>query len=295
MKHAILIMFHKNMEHLVRIISSFPSKDAFSIYIHVDKKHRLAKSELARISGFGAVRGVFSEYHINWGGFNLLKAELALMRKAVNEGHDGYVHLISGQDFPVKRHMDFLAYFEENKGHEFLEYRAYPNSEWENGTLSRVENYYPFDWFNCKTSSGLRTINRIISLQKRLKIRRKPPGQFSRMYGGSTWFSLSSQCVRHILEETEARPAFYNRLKYTFVPEELYIPTLVLNSPFAGAVVNDNLRYIIWKSRNGNYPANLDEGDFQRIINSNAFFARKMEYPVSRSLVEMLGNHVVSV
>lgn len=293
MKHTILIMFHKNMEHLIHIISSFSGKDDFSIYIHVDKKYRMTTAEIARIRGFRAVRGVFSEYHINWGGFNLLKAELLLMREAVRDDHAGYVHLISGQDFPVKKHVDFLNYFEANKGREFLEYRVYPNPEWENGTRSRIEHFFPFDWFNCKTASGLGAINRIINLQKRLKIRRKPPGQFSQMYGGSTWFSLSRECVRYILEETAGRPAFYNRLKYTFVPEELYIPTVVLNSPFGGAVVNDNLRYIIWQNRNGNYPANLDAGDFQRIINSKAFFARKMEYPVSRSLVEMLGNHIV--
>ncbi len=58
-----------------------------------------------------------------------------------------------------------------------------------------------------------------------------------------------------------------------------------MNAPFAEKVVNNNLRYIDWVARNGNNPAVLDETDFEKVMDSNAFFARKFEYPVSEKLM----------
>lgn len=74
----------------------------------------------------------------------------------------------------------------------------------------------------------------------------------------------------------------------THVPEEVFFPTLVMASSFAGRVVNDNLRYMDWVPRNGNNPAVLDMSDAERIVRSGKLFARKLDRPVSSSLMEHL-------
>jgi hypothetical protein len=63
-----------------------------------------------------------------------------------------------------------------------------------------------------------------------------------------------------------------------------------MNSPLKENAVNNNLRFILWEQRNGNFPANLDETDYEAIKASDAFFARKFEYPVSERLLKMLEN-----
>lgn len=68
----------------------------------------------------------------------------------------------------------------------------------------------------------------------------------------------------------------------------MYIQTLLLHSPFSKRIENDNLRYIVWEKRNGSFPSNLDETDYQKIITSNKLFVRKIKYPRSLQLVKLL-------
>jgi hypothetical protein len=61
-----------------------------------------------------------------------------------------------------------------------------------------------------------------------------------------------------------------------------------MNSNFRQKVVNDNLRYIDWVSRNGNNPANLDDSDYNKIVTSDSIFARKFEYPRAIGIVNSI-------
>ena len=57
-----------------------------------------------------------------------------------------------------------------------------------------------------------------------------------------------------------------------------------MNSSFKNSIDFDNLRFIDWSNRNGNNPSVLDETDFETILKSNAFFARRFEFPTSLKL-----------
>ncbi|MNG36128.1 hypothetical protein D3C84_1230620 [compost metagenome] len=59
-----------------------------------------------------------------------------------------------------------------------------------------------------------------------------------------------------------------------------------MNSAFAKKVTNNNLRHIDWIARNGNNPAILDATDYDKLVQTDALFARKFEYPMS---IELLG------
>jgi hypothetical protein len=81
-----------------------------------------------------------------------------------------------------------------------------------------------------------------------------------------------------VIDYTLDQPEFLRRLKHTFCSEELYFPTVVLNSPRASNVVNDNLRFIKWEA-NGKTgsPRILDISDWSEILSSGKLFARKFE------------------
>jgi hypothetical protein len=291
MKHAILIIAHKNFKHLVDLICYFKS-DSFFIYIHIDKKSNFSKDQLSFLSQQKNVMYIKRKYSINWGGFNILRTILWLFKQAIKNKQVNYFHLISGMDFPVKNVNTFLSFFEEHRGKEFLGYHTLPAPNWENGTLIRFEYYWPYDIIDAKTKKGHNRCTRIIDWQKKHRIKRILPSYWGILYGGSAWFSLSKSCIAFILEYSKKKSAFYRRLKYTFAPEETYFSTIVLNSPFAKNTINDNLRYIDWNYRNGNIPANLDEKDYTTIMESTAFFARKFEYPVSQRLIALLKNTI---
>ena len=108
------------------------------------------------------------------------------------------------------------------------------------------------------------------------------------LFGGSSWWSLTTTCVAWVLQYVDEHPELLRRLWMTHVPEEVFFPTVVMASPFADRVVNDHLRYMDWTPRNGNNPAVLDMSDAERIDRSGKLFARKLDHPVSTHLMEHL-------
>lgn len=285
MKQAILITAYKNYQHLEEIICFFDEN--FEIYIHIDKKSSIARKELLSLQKHAIVKLVSQKYKVNWGGFNHLKSILYLSEIALKNKENHYFHLISGHDFPIKRASYFETFF-KNKNTEFIDCFEIPFSGWENGGLDRIEYYSLFDQLNWKNSFQKKIIKKIIHWQKINGFKRKIGLKIPKLYGGSTWWSLTRECLSYVVVYTKNNKAILKRFKYTFCSEEFYFQTLIMNSSFGSKIENDNLRYIDWSNRNGNNPSVLDETDFEKMLDSNSFFARRFEYPISLKIVTKL-------
>lgn len=290
MKHAILIIAHNNLSYLIKIIEYFD--DDFSFFIHLDKKRKFPKNELETLRSKRNVKCVKKKYKTNWGGFNILRAELFLMEIAVKTGLYEYYHLISGQDYPTKSLPEFKKVFKKFEGTEFIEYNSLPKMDWDNGTLERFDYFRLYDYFDYRKPNGRKINNWFIEFQKKRNLIRKSPSNFITLFGGSAWFSLTSDAIHYILNYTQNTPRLYNRLKYTFAPEETYIPTVLVNSPLKNNIGNSNLRYISWTFRNNSIPAFLDEVDFYKILETNTLFARKISDEISCNLISKLDNRI---
>jgi hypothetical protein len=293
LKQAILITAYKNYFHLEKIINFF--NDDFQIYIHLDKKSLITDREVERIESYPQVKLLVQEYKVNWGGLNHLKAILYLSAMAVEDKENVYFHLISGHDYPIKS-PEFFKGFYQRQGHmNFLEYFKVPFKGWGgNGGLDRLEYFNLFDVFNYKSDTELRWINKALKIQRKIGFRRGFGINFPEIYGGSTWWSLNRDALAYILDYQKKHPSYLRRFRYTLCSEEFFFQTLLLNSPMGESVSNNNLRYIDWTARNGNNPAVLDETDYQKIVASDALFARKFDYPVSYTLIEQLSNSKIS-
>ena len=89
MKHAILLLWHKDIEQLKNLIRLFD--EDFKFYIHIDKKSIITKEEIERLKNNCQIAGVYQKYRINWGGFNILKAELLLLQEIVRDNSISYI------------------------------------------------------------------------------------------------------------------------------------------------------------------------------------------------------------
>lgn len=285
MEQALLITAYKNIHHLKHIINHFDGD--FSFYIHIDKKSQVSRNEILELKQASKNIFISQNYKTNWGGVNHLKCTLLLMKEALLNKKIEYIHLISGHDFPIKSSSYFTSFLEENKGKQFFEYFSLPTKIWENGGMDRLNYYNLYDTINAKGKYE-RVIRKIINLQKKLGFKRHLNFDNHDLYGGSTWWTLSYDCCKYIDDFIKKTPKFLKQFEYTFCAEEIFFQTIVMNSPFKGTVVNDNLRYIVWEFRNGNIPANLDETDYNELINNKQLFARRFEYPVSENLVMRL-------
>lgn len=291
MKHAILIMAHKNYSFLHHLIEYF-EHDCY-VFVHIDKKSEITKDEIACLRQMPQVAGVYQKYSVHWGGFSILKCELFLLKTAMKNCDADYFHLISGQDYPIKPLSYFLDFFKED-GLNYLFHIHLPNPRWEHNTYERFQYYYLFDLLRDK-KKGIRWSNRIIKWQKKIKYKRRIPDYFDHMYGGSQWFSLSVDGLKEILIYTQKHPRFLRRLHYTFAPEECYFATVGTNILRKETIRNNHCRFIRWSHENGNYPANLSMKHFHFLVESKALFARKLEMPLSENLLKNIDSLLLSL
>lgn len=291
MKHAILIMAHKNYSFLHHLIEYF-ERDCY-VFVHIDKKSDITKEEIACLREMPQVTEVYQKYSVHWGGFSILKCELFMLKDAMKKCDAEYFHLISGQDYPIKPLKVFLYYFYEHRTCNFLEYQRCPVQQWVWDEQWRYRYFLPFDRVDARSPDGGRKISKWINQQKMSGFFRSLPNQFPLMFKGSQWFSVTRDSAELLIEYSIQKPSFLKRMQNTFAPEETYVVTVLINLLSKATVVNDNLRYIRWKGENGSNPSILGVEHFEEIAQSNAFFARKMCSPYSDSLKEMICKYLL--
>lgn len=294
MKQGILLTAYNEIDHLKKLINFF--NDDFYIYIHMDKKSNISNEDIEAIQQSKQVVFLSREFKINWGGIYGMMAILLLAREALKNKEIEYFHVISGQDFPVKSCEFMSDYLNKNKGKEFIEYFEIPENDWHKTCtgLSRIGYYQFFDIFNTKTIIGP-MVGILFTAQRILNIKRNMQLGFPKLFGCATWWTVSYPCLKYIVDYTDNNPQLLNRLKHTFAPDELYFSTILMHSPFKDNIENNNLRYINWEMKNGNCPAILDELDYENIIKSDAFFARKFQPVISKKLLHKVEEHIATL
>lgn len=292
MKQGILLTAFNQFALLKKLVDFFDND--FSILIFLDKKSNLSENEIEILRKSRNVVFLTRSFNVNWGGPNQLKSRLLLAEEALNFPDLEYFHFITGQDFPIKSCDYIKNYIQTNKGKEYIGNTELPKKEWiGNGGLDRVRYYYFHDYINYRTRVGKRILKGSLFLQKLFKINRKIPEGFPKLYGGSPFWTLSYPCLKYIVDYTKENPDFLKRFEFCFGATEIYFQTILMNSHFKENVINKNLRYIDYKTRNNYSPAYLDETDYEKLLASDALFARKLRYPTSEKLILRIEKNIL--
>ncbi len=291
MKQAIIILAHNDIEFLIHLVEYF-CQDC-DVFVHIDKKAQVSGDELERLRSLPQVKEVYQKYTVHWGGFSILKVQLFLLRESFRLSEAQTFHVISGHDYPIKPLNTFLNFFQENKDYNYVAFGRVAPVGIDFSSCYRYQYYFPYDYVEERGQLSAK-IKRWINLQKRFHINRGIPMQFTNLYCGSQWFSVSRQTVQIILDYTDAHPSFYHRLKYTFAPEETYFLTIILNCCSPDKVVNRNFRFIRWHCENGNSPANLGREHLHLLAETDDFFARKIIPPYDKELIPYINKYLLT-
>jgi hypothetical protein len=284
-KLAFLIVAHNEFDILRKLIILL---DDFrnDIYVHVDKK---AKSfdenqfiHLTKRSGLNFVR----REEVSWGGYSQINCEFALLREALKNNYE-YYHLLSGVDLPIKNQDEMHEYFNQHAGKEFLSYHHEILST--QSFYDRIQYFYFLQEKigHQRGRNVLYQLNRVsLKLQELLGINRiKTTKPFFRK--GCTWFSITHNLANFVVSQEEMVRKVY---KYTQCADEIFIHTLAWNSDFRENIQDNSLRFIDWKRGR---PYILRSDDFDLLMKSDAFWARKFSESVDALIVEKIFNHLI--
>lgn len=269
MKCAYLILAHKDPQQLARLLSMI-CVEGNSIYLHIDSKSDIAsfREQLAPYKSFITLTP--NRISVNWGGFSIIKATLALIHTYHSSGEKAdYVHLISGQDLPLLPDPEIKKFFELNSSSNFIEWHPIPYKGWINGGKDRLCYKWLMDEENQEK------VDLLIDFQRRFHILFDLPSDIT-PFGGSQWWSLTHSCVEYLSKRCTPSDSLYQFFKYTFVPDELYFHTILLNSDWKKSITNNNYRFIDWDT-GPKHPLVLTESDRPRWEASGKLWGRKFE------------------
>lgn len=291
MRHAILITTHDNVEISKNLLSLYDDKN-IDFYFLIDKKSKSYNEEVLKDICKKSNVYFVPKINIYWGSFSQIQAEYILLENAVKKSYD-YYHLISGCDIPLYTKNEFFDFFEQNKGKEFVEYSPKEIAE-KNKVQDRVKYYYAFmesvrekSAIKRKPKTFLREF--FLKLQKLLKIDRTKGKEFQY---GSNWFDITDDFAKYVLKN---KPWVIKHFKKTCCADELFLQTLLFNSPFYSNnyyCLNEKNR-ILQRNRYTDWtrgqPYTFKKEDYNEIINiKESLFIRKFNYKNDAEIVNKL-------
>ncbi|MGV3638947.1 MAG: beta-1,6-N-acetylglucosaminyltransferase [Adhaeribacter sp.] len=278
MRIAHLIIAHKEPAQVARLVKHLVHERS-DIYLHVDKKTDI--SAFAFLEQAGKVIFIRNRQLVRWAGYSFTKAILTGMREILASGRPyDFINVMSGQEYPIKPLASLHDYLEQHLGYTFM--CCEPNgSPWWQEAISRVEQYHSTDFH-------FRGQYQLQFLANRLLPKRKFPLPFT-LYGGNCamYWTISQACAAYVVDFLDQHPQVPRFARFTWAPDEFLIPTIIMNSPFRNKVIPNNLRYIDW-SEGGPNPKLLTKADFERLKNSDSFFARKFDVRQDSQILDKL-------
>lgn len=292
MKTAYIILAYNSPGHFRRLVRAIdhPSN---SIYIHIDKK---SDFHHFRTSVKNHIYFEENRHKVYWGEFSQVDAQLKLLRKAILKDTYDYFILLYGSDYPV-RNLNYIHEYLSQQKAEHINIIRMPGA---GKTLDRIQYYRLLQANRNKSLHGLtkRAINYSI---RALDIKRQLPHKYRNMtlFGGSSWWILSRECIKYVLEFIDQNPDYIKFWKHTLIPDETFFHTIIGNSKFIDRV-KPNVMYTNWIIGESN-PRIISENDFP-ILKVGKFtndfgthdilFARKFD-DSSGSIVEKIDRELI--
>ena len=269
------ILLHRFPEQFKRMFRAIYAPGN-SYVIHVDKGSgaEFAADIAEFLKPYQGVAIIESKKAL-WGGYSLVDAELRGMAKllAMSSSWTHYINL-SGQDFPLKSQAYIRDFLRANPRRQFI--RALDQRAIRPDTMNRVSHMF------------VEALGRMF--------RTRLPRAFLKgatPFIGTQWKAVTRGFCQFAVHHPSADrfKAFYRR---SFIPDEAFFQTLMMNSPNQGEVMNDDLRTIDWvpdgdiKLR----PRTFVTADALRLTLSPDLFARKFDMDEDAAIFDLLEAHL---
>ena len=312
-KVAYFIASHVNPEQVVRLIRACRTSGNPNARVLVHHDYKVSNLDAPSVEAMGNVDVLRDHVKVDWGGFT----QCLMIRRSMQwllDNHDvEWVVYLSGQDYPIKplaqveRELSLSAY------DGYLDAKPASACKWHNGY-----GRYHYRYFSLPKFPGVHRMRRYLRRRTHAQVRAgnvaprfvvpghkhgstkigvRPIGspfndQFQCFYG-SSWWTLNRRAIQSMCRTMDERPelvAHYRRILWA--PNESFFMTLLMNDRSLNLCTTDNKRLISWTHPETGHPDVLMVKDWDKILASDAHFARKIDQRVDAKLIDMLDTHV---
>lgn len=294
-KIAYICICHADSAFIARTAKALQyENDGF--FIHVDNKQDVSPFKTA-CSGLDNVRFVENRTDVYWGGFHSIIATMRTLQLALaTDDYDRFV-LLQGQDYPLYSPKEIHAFFEAQPDTEFCRARNISASA-DRKDYMKCCGLWLMDMSPAFPVKYVRALlHRFNTLGIRYRSSRfREDTQIWDIYHGWAQFALTQDCIKYVLSVYENNTRYNRYMKNRFPPDEIYIHTIIHNSPFRdrvpkNVVVNQSGEEIRMNLTYFEYPSHVivftDRADYQKIRDSGYLFVRKVNSASSELLDEI--------
>ncbi len=244
--------------------------------IHIDKSSGavLADEIIAFLEPYQGV-AVLESRDALWGGYSLVDAELRGMARLLEMDAiwSHYINL-SGQDFPLKSQDYIRQFFAANPGKQFI--RVLNQAIERPDTMNRISHLFVEEGGKL-TATGVA----------------RPFLTGDTPFIGTQWKAVTRSFCEFVCHDPSVE-RFKQFYRNSFIADESFFQTVIMNSGDQGIIMNDDLRMIDWvpdgdiKLR----PRNYISGDLEHLVRSSDLFARKFDAEENDEVLVSLERHL---
>lgn len=256
------VLCHRNpkqVERLLDLLSPNP------VALHIDARCDPAMTRALRAAGRHAHVTLVPSLRTPWASIGLVDATLECLRMLLDAGAT-HTAVLSGQDLPLVPVDEIDRFVGRAPNASFLCWVPIPFRLWgRDGGRSRFRHF------------NVRVGGRRLSVPAH---RRLPPGW--EPFGGPMQWCLHRDLARAVLGALDASPPLRRYFRHTWIPDEIVVPTIAMNSSLRDTVVQENLWYIRWREGSA-HPETLTTADLADLrqaaigpSNTNSFATRKL-------------------
>lgn len=211
-----------------------------------------------------------------WGGYSLVDAELRGMQHLMEmDGNWSHFINLSGQDFPLKTQAQIMDHLRANPDREYI--KVLDQNKIRPETMRRIGEF---------------VIERGGQIEQTLTMR--PFIEGATPYIGNQWMIVSRAFCSFVCNDVRA-DRYKEFYRNTFIADEGFFQTVMMNTSVHGEIVNDDLRMIDWVS-DGDIklrPRTYMRQDAAALKASHNLFARKFEQDIDGDILSILEGHLV--
>ena len=236
-KHAYLLIAHNEPE-VLKVLLRLLDDPRNDIFLHVDKRAAAVRREIEKIQlDYASLELLDSPMEVYWGDISQVEVEYRLFERAFACGPYAYYHLLSGVDLPIKSQDVIHQFCREHAGKEFVGF--WNGSFHQRDAKRKVCRYHFFTKYfkggpRWKHGACALSRNMSLALQKVMPLRRNAHLTLKKGYN---WVSITNDFCAYLLQHKEQ---VFKTFRYTLCPDEIFLQTILWNSPFRDAIYSLN-------------------------------------------------------